>query len=151
MTSRCLTVSRAATWITIAVMAWQVNLPLDLPQFDAAHLPLSCLAPALRLGEITALIAIAAYALAGWPNLAALRSGWCRVFTLSLLGLIAFESLSISWSPHRGLAALQVTHTAVWAAFALLIACANWPATAMTYAFLLGLLLHSFVGFIQIS
>jgi O-antigen ligase len=151
MTSRRLIVSRAAAWITITVMAWQVNLPLDLPQFDVAQLPLSYLAPALRLGEATALVAIAAYALAGWPNLAALRSGWRRVFALALLGLIAFESLSITWSPQRGLAALQVMHAAVWAAFALLIACADWPAAAMTYAFLIGLLLHSFVGFIQIS
>lgn len=151
MTSRLLRLSRAATWITIAVMAWQVNLPLDLPQFDTTHLPLSYLAPALRLGEITALVALATYALAGWPNRASLRTGWRRVFTLSLIGLIAFESLSISWSLHRGLAAVQVMHAAVWAAFALLIACADWPAVAMAYAFITGLLLHSLVGFIQIS
>lgn len=151
MTSRLLRLSRAATWITLAVMAWQVNLPLDLPQFDISSLPLPYLAPALRLGEITACIAIAAYALAGWPNLAALRSGWRRVFALSLIGLIVFELLSIAWSIQRGLAAMQVLHVAVWAAFALLITCAEWPATTMTYAFLIGLLLHSFAGFIQIG
>ena len=121
MIYRLLRLSRAATWITIAVMAWQVNLPLDLPQFDASRLPLPYLAPAVRLGEITACIAIAAYALAGWPNLAALRSGWRRVFALALIGLIVFELLSIAWSIQPGLAAMQVLHAAVWAAFALLI------------------------------
>jgi O-antigen ligase len=151
MNSRRLTVSRAATLITLVVMAWQVNLPLDLPQFDTASLPLSYLAPTVRLGEITALIAIIAYVAAGWPNSAALRSGWRRIFTFALIGLLAFASLSIAWSPHRGLAAMQVLHMAVWVAFALLIACADWPPAMMTYAFLAGLLLHSLAGFIQIS
>ncbi len=151
MTSRLLRVSRAATLITLVVMAWQVSLPLALPQFDVASLPLSYLAPAVRLAEITALIAIAAYALAGWPNRAALRSGWRRVFVLSLLGLIVFETLSIAWSMQRGLAAMQVLHVVVWAAFALLIACTEWPASTMTFALLLGLVLHGLVGFVQIS
>jgi hypothetical protein len=42
-------------------------------------------------------------------------------------------------------------HVAVWAAFALLIACADGPSATMAFALLLGLLLHSVVGFIQIS
>ncbi len=151
MTSRRLTISRAATLITIVTMAWQVNLPLELPQYDAASLPFPYLAPAVSLGEITACVAIAAYALAGWPNHAMLRSRWRRVFALSLVGLILFEALSTAWSIQRGLAVMQVLHTAVWASFALLIACADWPATAMTSAFLIGLLLHSFVGFVQIG
>mgnify|MGYP001493674968 CR=1 FL=1 len=80
MTSRLLSVSRAATLITIVVMAWQVTLPVNLPQFDVADLPLPYLAPAVQLAEITAVIAVAAYALAGWPNITALRSGWRRLF-----------------------------------------------------------------------
>lgn len=151
MTSRLLRASRAATLITIVVMAWQVSLPLALPQFDVASLPLPYLAPAVRLAEITAFIAIAAYALAGWPNRAALRSGWRRIFVLSLLGLLLFETLSIAWSMQRGLAAVQVLHVAVWAAFALLISCTEWSASTMTLALLLGLLLHSLVGFVQVS
>ncbi len=151
MTSRLLRMSRAATLITIVVMAWQVSLPLALPQFDTAHLPLPYLAPAIQLAEITACIAIVTYALAGWPNRAALRSGWRRVFALSLLGLIAFATFSIVWSLHRGLAAMQVLHVAVWAAFALLIACAAGSPSTMAFALLVGLLLHSVIGFIQIS
>jgi O-antigen ligase len=151
MTSRLLRLSRAATLITLVVMAWQVNLPLDLPQFDTTSLPLSHLAPAMRLGEITALIAIATYAASGWPNLSSLRSGWRRIVALALIGLIVFAALSIAWSPHRGLAAMQVLHLAVWIAFTWLIACAAWPPAAMAYAFLAGLLLNSLAGFIQIS
>lgn len=151
MPSRLLRLSRAATLITIVVMAWQVSLPLALPQFETAHLPLPYLAPAVPLAEITALIAIVAYTLAGWPNRALLRSGWRRVFVLSLLGLLLFEAFSITWSLHRGLAATQLLHVAVWAAFAVVIACADWSAATMTFALLLGLLVHSVVGFIQIS
>jgi O-antigen ligase len=151
MTSRRLSISHAATLITIVVMAWQVDLPLDLPQFDSASLPLPYLAPAFRLGEITAGIAIAAYALAGWPHLSSLRSGWRKVCMLALIGLIGFAALSIAWSPHRGLAAMQTLHVAIWTAFVLLIACADWSPSTMAYAFLVGLLLHTLAGFIQIS
>ncbi len=151
MNSRRLATSHAATLITLVVMAWQVNLPLDLPQFDTTGLPLPYLAPTVRLGEITALIALIAYASAGWPNSNALRSGWRRIFALALIGLLSFAALSITWSPQRGLAAMQVLHLAVWAAFALLIACADWPSQAMAGAFLTGLLLHSLAGTIQIS
>jgi hypothetical protein len=151
MTSRLRRLSHAAALITIVVMAWQINLPFDLLQLDATNVPLPYLAPTVRLAEITALIAIATYALAGWPNRAALQSGWRRVCALALIGLIAFASLSIVWSPQRGLAAMQALHLAVWIAFVPLIACADWPAVTMAYAFLVGLLLHSFVGVIQIT
>ena len=151
MTSRLLRLSYAATLVTIIVMAWQVNLPLALPQFDVASLPLSYLAPAVTLAEITAMIAIATYALAGWPNSLVLRSGWRKVFALAVMGLILYAALSIAWSPQRGLAAVQVAHMTIWAAFALLISCAAWPTTSMAFALLAGLLLHSVVGFIQIA
>ncbi len=151
MTSRLLRLSRAAALITLVVMAWQVNLPLNVPQFDTSQLPLPYLAPSARLAEITALIAIAAYALAGWPNLSSLRSSWHWVFALALIGLLVLASLSIGWSLHRGLAAMQVLHVATWAAFALLIACVDWPPATLAYAFLGGLLLHSLAGFIQFS
>ena len=90
MTSRLLRLSHAATLITLVVMAWQVNLPLNLPQFDTAHLPLPYLAPTISLAEITACLAIGAYAIAGWPNRATVRSGWRRVFTLALIVLAIF-------------------------------------------------------------
>src|SRR3989304_403387 len=151
LTSRFLTISRAATLITIAVMAWYANLPLSLPQFDTASLPLPYLAPAVSLAEVTALIAIAAYALAGWPNFKTLRFSWRKIFTLSLVGLILFETLSITWSVQRGLAAMQTLHVVVWAAFALMIACADWSASAMTLALLAGLLANSLAGFIEIG
>ncbi len=150
-TSRLLRLSHAATLITLIVMAWQVDLPLNLPQFDTASLPLPYLAPTLPLGEITALIAIVTYAFGGWPNLTTLRSGWRRVCAFALTGLIGLASLSIAWSPQRGLAAMQVLHLGVWVAFALLITCADWSSTTMAYAFLAGLLLHGLAGFIQIS
>ena len=151
MTTRLLNISRAATLATIVVMAWQVNLPVYLPQFDAANLPLPYLLPAVSLAEITAVIAIATFALAGWPNDVLLRSGWHRAFALFLVGLVLFEIVSIAWSAHRGLAAVQAVHALSWVAFALLIACADWPAAAMASAFLVGLCVHSLAGLIQIS
>ncbi|CAG0932867.1 hypothetical protein TFLX_02810 [Thermoflexales bacterium] len=151
MTARLLRISRAATLVTLVVMAWQVSLPLALPQFDTARLPLPYLAPAVPLAEITALIAINAYALAGWPNRDVIYTGWRRVFALTMLGLILFAALSITWSLHQGLAAIQVLHVAIWAAFTLLIACADWSPASMTSALLSGVLLHSIVGFIQIG
>jgi O-antigen ligase len=151
LTSRLLAIGRAATLITIAVMAWYANLPLNLPQFDTASLPLPYLAPAVSLAEVTALMAITTYALAGWPNLKTLRSGWRKIFTLSLVGLILLETLSIAWSVQRGLAAMQTLHVVVWAAFALMIACADWSASAMTLALFAGLLANSLAGFIEIG
>jgi hypothetical protein len=127
MTSQLLRLSRAAALTTIIVMAWQVMLPVNAPQFDVVSLPLAYLAPAVSLAEITSVIAIVAYALAGWPNSAALRSGWRKVFAFSLTGLVLYEALSISWSLHQGLAAVQVVHVAVWAAFAGMMICSICP------------------------
>lgn len=150
-TSRALTISRAASFLTIALMAWQVELPLNLPQFDVAALPLSYLRPAVSLGEVTAVIACVAYALAGWPNFRRLRTGWRRLFAISILGLILFAALSVTWSIHRGLAAMQTLHLLAWAIFALLIACADWPASSMALALLSGLLIHSAASWIQLG
>ena len=151
MTSRLLGLSRAATLITIVVLAWPVNLPLPLPNFDTATLPLPYLVPTVSLSEMLALIAIVTYALTGWPNRAALQSGWRRLFVLALAGLIAFEAISIAWSPQRGLAAVQVAHVSIWAAFALMISCAEWSGVSMTFALLIGLVIHSVAGFAQLA
>jgi O-antigen ligase len=137
--------------MTIVVMAWQVNLPMNLPQFDIASLPLPYLAPSVSLAEVTAVIAIIFYALAGWPNSTVLRSGLRRLFALTLIGLALFETFSISWAPQRDLAAMQVVHVSIWIAFALLIVCSDWSASTMAFALLVGLLIHSSVGIIQIS
>jgi O-antigen ligase len=151
MTSRLLGFSRAATLITIVVLAWPVNLPLPLPNFDTLTLPLPYLVPTISLAEVTALITIVTYALAGWPNRATLHSGWRGLFSLALTGLIAFETVSISWSIHQGLAAVQVAHVLIWAAFALMISCAEWSAASMTSALLIGLVIHSVAGFLELT
>ena len=151
MNSRLLRLSRAATLIMIVVLAWPVAVPLPLPNFDTASLPLSYLAPTISLSEVLALVASAAYALAGWPNRAALRSGWRKVFGWSLVGLILFETISIAWSPHQGLAAVQAMHMAMWAAFAVMLMCADWSPVSMAAALLIGLVLHSVVGFAQLA
>jgi O-antigen ligase len=151
MPARLLHISYAATWITIVVLAWPVYLPLPLPNFDTATLPLPYLAPTVSLAEVMALIAIVTYALAGWPNRATLRSGWRRLVALALGGLVLFETFSISWSIHPGLAVMQVLHVTVWVAFALMISCAAWPAVSMTFALLVGLVIHSVVGFAQLA
>ncbi len=151
MTSHFLRLSRAATLLTIVVLAWQVNFPVLLPNFDVASLPLPYLAPAVSLSEITAAIAITAYALAGWPNSNVWQSGWRKVFVFSLAGLLTFEMLSTAWAPQRGLAMVQALHVLLWVGFALLNWCAAWPASQMTFALLCGLLIHSLAGFIQLS
>jgi O-antigen ligase len=151
MTSRVIGLSRAATLITIVVLAWPFNLPLPLPNFDTATLPLPYLVPTVSLAEVTAMIAIVTYALAGWPNRATLRSGWRRLVAFSLTGLILFEMISIAWSPHQGLAAVQVAHVLIWAAFAMMFSCAEWSSTSMTFALLVGLVIHSVVGFVQLA
>ncbi len=151
MTSRLPGLSRAATVITIVVLAWPVNLPLPLPNFDTASLPLPYLVPAVSLSEVLALIAVVTYALAGWPNRAVLQSGWRRLFVLALAGLIAFEAISIAWSPQRGLAAVQVAHVLIWAAFALMMSCTEQSAVSMTFALLIGLMIHGVVGFAQLA
>jgi O-antigen ligase len=151
MTSRLLSLSRTATLITIVVLAWPVAVPLPLPNFDTAALPLPYLTPTISLAEVTAVVACAAYALAGWPHRATLRSGWRKLFVLALLGLIVFEAISIAWSPHKGLAAVQTAHGAIWAAFAVMISCAEWSSVSMAFALLIGLVLHSAVGFAQLA
>ena len=151
MTSRLLSLSRAATLIAIIVLAWPANLPLPLPNFDTATLPLPYLVPTVSLAEVMAIMAIVTYALAGWPNRATLQSGWRRLFVLALAGLIAFEAISIVWSPHRGLAAVQVAHVLIWAAFAMLISCAAWSSTSMAFALLMGLVIHSAAGLLELA
>ena len=151
MTSRLLGFSRAATLITIVVLAWPVYLPLPLPNFDTATLPLPYLMPTISLAEVVTIIAIATYALAGWPHRATLRSGWRRLFVVALAGLILFETLSISWSIHQGLAAVQVAHVLIWVAFALMICCAELSSTSMTFAMLIGLVIHSAAGFLELT
>ena len=151
MTSRLLSLSRAATLIAIIVLAWPANLPLPLPNFDTATLPLPYLVPTVSLAEVMAIMAIVTYALAGWPNRATLQSGWRRLFVLALAGLIAFEAISIVWSPHRGLAVVQAAHVLIWAAFALAMSCAEWSSVSMTFALLIGLVLHSVAGFVQLA
>ena len=151
MTSRLLSFSRSVTSITIVVLAWPVALPLPLPNFDVASLPLPYLVPTISLAEVLAIIAIVTYAVAGWPNRATQRSGWRRLFGLALLGLIVFETISIAWSPNPGLAAVQVAHMVIWAAFALLISSTAWSPVSMASALLIGLVLHSIVGFAQLS
>ena len=100
MTSRLLGLSRAATLITIVVLAWPVNLPLPLPNFDTATLPLPYLAPTISLAEVTAIIAIVTYALAGWPNRATLRSGWRRAVCAFVGGLDRVRDDSRSHGRH---------------------------------------------------
>jgi O-antigen ligase len=46
---------------------------------------------------------------------------------------------------------MQTLHVVVWAAFALMIACADWSASAMTLALLAGLLANSLAGFVEIA
>jgi O-antigen ligase len=151
MTPRLLSLSRAATLIAIVVLAWPVNLPLPLPDFDTATLPLPYLVPTVSLAEVMAIMAIVTYALAGWPNRAMLQSGWRRLFVLALAGLIALEAISIVWSPHQGLAAVQAAHVLIWAAFALTMSCAEWSSVSMTFALLIGLVLHSVAGFVELA
>jgi O-antigen ligase len=151
MAFRLLKFSRAATLITIVVLAWPVIVPLPLPNFNAATLPLPYLVPTASLAEVVAIIAIATYALAGWPNRATLRSGWRKLFVLSLAGLILFETISIAWSPHQGLAAVQVTHVLIWAVFAVMISCAEWSSASMTFALLTGLVIHSVAGLLELT
>ena len=151
MTSRLISLSRIATLIAIVVLAWPVDLSLPLPNLDTATLPLAYLVPTVSLAEVLAMIAIVTYVLAGWPNRTTLQSGWRRLFVLALVGLIAFETISIAWSTHRGLAAVQVAHVLIWAAFALLIGCAEWSAVSMTFALLIGLVIHSVAGFVELA
>jgi O-antigen ligase len=151
MISRLIDLSRAATLITIVVLAWPVILPLPLPNFDTATLPLPYLVPTASLAEVVAIMAIVTYALAGWPNRATLRSGWRRLVGFSLAGLILFETISIAWSPHQGLAAVQVAHMLIWATFAVLMSCAAWSSISMTLALLIGLVLHSVAGFLELT
>ncbi len=151
MTSRLLRLSHAATLLTLVVLAWQVNFPIPLPQFGVISLPSSRFDLAASLPEIVAAIAIAAYVLAGWPNSGAFQSRWNIVFVLSLGGLLIFGMLSVRWAADRELAVAQALHVLLWAGFALLILCAAWPSSEMAFAFLAGLLIHSFAGFIQLS
>jgi hypothetical protein len=151
MALRPLRLSRAATLITIVVLAWPIAIPLPLPNFNTAALPLPYLAPTISLAEVTALVAIASYALAGWPQRATLRSGWRKLFVLSLIGLIAFETISIAWSAHQVFGLVQVAHVALWATFAVMISCADWSPVSMAFALLIGLVLHGIAGVVQLT
>ncbi len=136
---------------TIGVLAWQRNWPIDLPGFDPAGVPFLHTLPTVRLVELTALGAVVTYTLAGWPNFKRLAYGSRRAFALGLLALLIIAGLSPLWAIHRGLAAVQAAHMAVWIAFALMMASGDWPASRLAAFFLAGLLMHSWVGLLQVA
>jgi O-antigen ligase len=136
---------------TVFVLAWQRNWAIDLPAFDTAGVPFTYISPAARLVELTALAAVVTYALAGWPNRDRLVRGWRRVFTVALVGLWAVAVLSPIWAIRPGLAVVQSAHMAVWVAFALMMACGDWPAPRLAVFFLGGVLFHAWVGLLQVA
>jgi O-antigen ligase len=146
-----LAVNQCALLATLVVSAWQRNWPLDLPGFDPAGVPFEHTLPTARLTELAALAAVGAYALAGWPNRDRLAHGERRVFTLSLLSLLALAALSPQWAMHGGLAAVHAGHMAVWVAFALMMASGDWPVRRLAAFLLAGLLIHAAVGYLQIA
>ncbi|HJW84137.1 MAG TPA: O-antigen ligase family protein [Anaerolineae bacterium] len=151
MQALLLALSQAATLATVVVMAWQRNWPLDLPGFDPNGVPFAHNLPTLRLDELFAAGAIAAYALAGWPGRDRLARGARRWFALALATLWLLAALSSLWAAHRGLAEVQAGHMLVWALFALMLACADWPDARLAAFFLAGLLIHSAVGLLQVA
>ena len=136
---------------TIFVLAWQRNWAIDLSGFDTASVPFTYILPAVRLVELTALAAVATYALAGWPNRDRLVRGWRRVFALALVGLWAVAALSPIWAIHPGLAVVQSAHMAVWVAFALMMACGGLRAPGLAAFFLGSILFHAWVGLLQVA
>lgn len=145
------TISELAALTTLATLAWQRDWPLDLPGFDTASVPFPHNLPAARLVELTAIAAIVAYALSGWPNLKRLTQGMQRMFTVSLIGLWLITALSPLWAIHRGLAVVHAAHTTIWVAFALMIACSDWSSARMAAFFLGGLLIQVAVGLVQVA
>ena len=146
-----LAVNQGALLATLVVLAWQRNWPLELPGFDPAGVPFMHILPTARLAELTALAAVGAYALAGWPNRERLLRGERRMFTLSLLALLALAALSPLWAMHRGLAAVHAGHMTAWTAFALMMASGDWPARRLAAFLLAGLLIHAAVGYLQVA
>lgn len=147
--SAMLALCQALLLWTITVLAWEQNWPVDLPGFDAAGVPFIHVLPRLRHVELPALGAVAAYALAGWPNRDRLKQGLRRPFTLALLGLLLLSAASLLWATHRGLAGVHVAHMIVWVLFALMMVCGDWPAPRLAAFFLAGLLIQCAVGFMQ--
>jgi O-Antigen ligase len=143
--------SQGAALFALVVMVWYRNWSIDLPGFDTSNVPFTYILPSIRLVELAAGISIAAYLLSGWPNFAHLKRGALKFFSLSLLGLWLLTVLSASWSLNADLAITQAGHLAIWALFAVMIACADWPTPRLIAFFLIGLLLQSTVGLIQFA
>lgn len=144
-------ISEWAVLATLATLAWERNWPIVLPGFDAASVPFQHILPEMRQVELTAIAAIVAYALIGWPNHARLAHGARKVFALALIGLCLLTALSTLWATHRGLAIVAAAHMAIWVAFALLIVCSDWPISRMAVFFVGGLLIEFGVGLVQVA
>ena len=144
-----LSLNRFALLATIVVLAWQRNWPVELPGFDSASVPFTHFLPAVRLVELLAAATVAAYTLAGWPNYARLRHGPRKAFALGLFAMWIVSGVSSLWALHPGLSLAQFAHMAVWIAFALMLACGEWPAERLAAAFLGGVLIHGGVGLLQ--
>ncbi len=142
-------ISQGAALFALVVMVWYRNWPIDLPGFDASTVPFTYILPSIRLVELAAGLSIAAYLLCGWPNFDRLKHGALKIFALSLSGLWLLTILSASWSLNTGLAVTQAGHLAIWALFAVMIACADWPMPRLVAFFLIGLLIQSAIGLIQ--
>ena len=146
-----LALSQTALLATIFVLAWQRNWPIDLPDFDPTGVPFIHILPTVRLAELLATATVGTYALAGWPNRERLLRGPRKGFALALIALLIVAALSSLWAIHRGLAAVQAAHMAAWVAFALMMASGDWPAPRLAASFLAGLLMHSWVGLLQVA
>ena len=142
-------ISQDATLLALSVLTWNRNWPIDWPGLDKSTVPFSYMLPSVRVAELAVSLAIAAYLVSGWPNLARLKRGAPKFFILSLVGLWLLTILSVSWSVNGALAIAQAGHLAIWILFAAMIACADWPLSRLGAFFLGGLLLQSAVGLIQ--
>src|SRR4030095_8538567 len=145
-----LALSRAAVLTALFVLAWRRAWPVAVPGFPVVGAPYHHLGQRIRMVEVLAVIAAVSFVVASQPARLRRWRGPLGVFAVSALALTGLAAASSLWAAKPALAVVQVTHMLIWVAFALVVAGIRLPPDRMAAAFVLGLLVHSIVGFAQV-
>jgi len=143
---RLMAISQWAALAMLFFVPWRLEWLIALPGLDAASVPNAANVPKLRPADVLAIVSITAYVLAGWPNWRRLFAAKRRVWSWSLIALVAVAALSITWAEHRGLAIAFTLRLMLWVLVALRIACDDLSPRSIALSLLAGLTINAVVG-----
>lgn len=145
-----LTISQAALLAALFFSPWVLEWAVSLPGLHTAS-ALAANAPKLRLSDVAAAISIGTWLLAGAPRARDLFSPRRRVWSLSLIGLMAWAAASTLWANEPSTAIALTLRLILWMCVAWRMACDPLPPAGMARVLLISLGVQSVVGVWQFA